>query len=104
MRYERMSPEQILARVQQLEKKMYQHARDLDRVGDAAALEGTQRQVDVHRVVLDEEDRSLLHDQSASGSSSVKVAPSPGRLSAQARPPMRSIALRTIASPMPVPG
>jgi excinuclease ABC subunit B len=29
-RYERLSPEQILARVQQLEKKMYQHARDLE--------------------------------------------------------------------------
>jgi excinuclease ABC subunit B len=30
MRYERLSPDQILARVQQLEKKMYQHARDLE--------------------------------------------------------------------------
>jgi len=29
-RYEQLSPEQILARVQQLEKKMYQHARDLE--------------------------------------------------------------------------
>jgi excinuclease ABC subunit B len=29
-RYERLTPEQILARVQQLEKKMYQHARDLE--------------------------------------------------------------------------
>ncbi|MEO8466400.1 MAG: excinuclease ABC subunit UvrB [Gammaproteobacteria bacterium] len=29
-RYERLSPDQILARVQQLEKKMYQHARDLE--------------------------------------------------------------------------
>jgi len=29
-RYERLSPEQVLARVQQLEKKMYQHARDLE--------------------------------------------------------------------------
>jgi len=30
VRYERLSPEQMLARVQQLEKKMYQHARDLE--------------------------------------------------------------------------
>jgi excinuclease ABC subunit B len=29
-RYERLTPEQMLARVQQLEKKMYQHARDLE--------------------------------------------------------------------------
>ena len=28
--YDRLSPEQILARVAQLEKKMYQHARDLE--------------------------------------------------------------------------
>jgi excinuclease ABC subunit B len=30
VRYERLSPEQILARIQQLEKRMYQHARDLE--------------------------------------------------------------------------
>jgi excinuclease ABC subunit B len=30
MRYDRLSPEQILARVAQLEKRMYQHARDLE--------------------------------------------------------------------------
>jgi excinuclease ABC subunit B len=30
VRYERLSPEQILARVRELEKRMYQHARDLE--------------------------------------------------------------------------
>ena len=34
----------------------------------------------------------------------LNVAPSPSRLCAQTRPPMRSTALRTSASPMPVPG
>jgi excinuclease ABC subunit B len=29
-RYERLSPEQVIARIQQLEKRMYQHARDLE--------------------------------------------------------------------------
>jgi len=30
VRYDRLSPEQVLARIQQLEKRMYQHARDLE--------------------------------------------------------------------------
>jgi excinuclease ABC subunit B len=30
VRYERLSPEQVIARIQQLEKRMYQHARDLE--------------------------------------------------------------------------
>jgi excinuclease ABC subunit B len=29
-RYEQLSPEQVLARIQQLEKRMYQHARNLE--------------------------------------------------------------------------
>ncbi len=75
-------------------------AGDDQRVGDLGVPEGELGELQVVGVVLDEQDRGNVH---AAPRVKKKVAPSPGRPSAQMRPPWREITRCAVASPMPVP-
>src|SRR4029453_17035418 len=75
--------------------------------GKVRAAQGAQRDVDVVGAVVDQQDGGPEVHGAASllpGRLRKKRAPRPGSLSAQARPPWRSAARRTIARPTPAPG
>src|SRR5262249_9166663 len=96
---EAAAPAQVLERLLAV-------ARDDDLVGQVVLGEGRQRQLDVFRVVLDEQDAPhFRHSFSFRGRGSEKenVAPESTAPSAQVRPPCFWMILRTLASPMPVP-
>src|SRR5207248_8941401 len=73
-----------------------------DGAGQPGLFQGHRHDQHVILIVFDQQNRPG-HDASLFRNSSQNVAPWPGSDSKSTRPPMRSTALRTIVSPMPVP-
>src|SRR5262245_59884369 len=82
-----------------------------DRIGDAVPLERLQREIEIHRIVFDQQNRTYrgvhgtlsCRTNAGRGNSTKKVAPAAGTDSPQILPPILSSTFLTIASPAPVP-
>src|SRR5690606_40924334 len=98
----------VLAAREPVVQRLGAIARDHQAVGHLGLLDRDPGQLDVVRIVFDQQD-FLVHQlacssgASAAGRVTRKVLPSPGTDSARMRPPWRSATRLAMARPMPLP-